>query len=69
MEHTLTIKFETEVELARYMQSRKCADIVSELAKELRACVKYGEPTQRDEYWRTRLYELAQDVGVDPMDV
>jgi len=65
----VTITFEDEWEFRSYWEesetARKSALVLGELREQLRAEVKHGEPTDRDEYWYDQLWELGRDNDLD----
>lgn len=58
--------YESEQELKDAMRLREldrtACRVLSRLRQEMRDVVKYGEPTERDEFWYQRLFELTSDA-------
>lgn len=58
--------YESEQELKDAMRLREldrtACRVLSQLRQEMRTVVKYGEPTERDEFWYQRLFDLTTDV-------
>jgi hypothetical protein len=65
---TVEIKYtyESEQELKDAMRLREidrtACRVLGQLRQEMRTVVKHGAPTERDEFWYQRLFELTTDV-------
>lgn len=67
----VVLEFSSEQEyedwIAEQSVNRTARLVLGELRNEMRTTVRYGEPTDRDEYWYDRLFKLAveKSEGVD----
>lgn len=66
---TYDSQWEAEEAMEQYSLSTGSRRVLSELRDELRKVCKYGEPTERDEFWYARLFELCGKEGIDGWDV
>jgi hypothetical protein len=44
-----------------YTHAMKMYMLIGDLQQELRSKCKHGEPTEQDEHWKKRLYELMTE--------
>lgn len=60
------LEFNDEQEYEEWIETQSinkaARRVLSQLRQEMRTVVKYGEPTERDEFWYQRLFELTSDV-------
>ncbi len=69
----LIIEFPTEEGMREFLQihesARKSALVLGELRAELRSRIKYGKPTESDNYWYDRYWELCKEHNIDGWEV
>jgi hypothetical protein len=48
-----------------FAQALKMHAVLCDLRDELRSCVKHTDCTDRDQYWRDRLFEILEERRVE----
>lgn len=66
---TYDSQHEAEEAMEQYKLEKGSKCVLSKLRDEMRQVCKYGEPTERDEFWYSRLFELCGEEGIDGWDV
>lgn len=65
----IRITYESEQELNEAIREREidrtARHVLSLLRQEMRSVVKHGDPTERDEFWYKRLFELTSQEEVE----
>lgn len=73
MQLEINLKYSSEQEaeeaLEQYRLDKAGRRILSQLRDELRSVCKYGNPTERDEFWYARLFELCGEQDIDGWEV